>query len=30
MLTYRTEVKEVLIAAKRWSSIVPHKIYGLI
>ncbi len=29
MLTYRTEVKEVSIAAKRWSWIVPHKVYEL-
>ncbi len=30
MLTYRTEVKEVSVAAKRWSWIVPHKFYELI
>ncbi|MFC7320146.1 hypothetical protein [Halobacillus campisalis] len=30
MLTYRTEVKEVSVAAKRWSWIVPHKIYELV
>ncbi len=27
MLTYRTEVKEVSVAAKRWSWIVPHDVY---
>ncbi len=27
MLTYRTEVKEVSVAAKRWSWIAPPEIY---
>ncbi|MCP3032083.1 hypothetical protein LF817_12070 [Halobacillus sp. A1] len=30
MLTYRTEVKEVSVAAKRWSWITPHNVYELI
>ncbi len=29
MFTYRTEVKEVSVAAKRWSWIIPHKVYEL-
>ncbi|MFC7320234.1 hypothetical protein [Halobacillus campisalis] len=30
MFHYRTEVKEVSVAAKRWSWIVAHEVYELI